>query len=581
MLKISWFGKKPFHLFLCAALAALLACIALLAAVPPVDRDALTHHLAVPKLYLQHGGIYEIPEVPFSYYPMNLDLLYLAALYIGNDILPKYIHFAFALLTSVLLYRYLRKNLDNAAYALLGCLLFLSLPVIVKLSVTVYVDLGLIYFSTAALLQIFRWAESGFRIRHLLAAGIFTGLCLGTKYNGMLIAFLLGLVVPILPLRVAKNGFDTESALPIKAKKRQTFWLLGNAALFCAIALAVYSPWMIRNYIWTGNPVYPMAGGIFHAGSPQVTEDRSSIGAMNPDPSSSENDTSGLNHFSVRTVVFGESLWEILIIPIRVFFQGEDDNPQYFDGRLSPYLLLFPLAALGLAKRSRRSTGQILEQRLMAGFAALYLILSFLLTDMRIRYVAPIIPPLVLLAVYGIRDLNVLFQESSCKLRRSGAIGAQFVLAVLLGMNGFYILDLFKRVEPFSYLAGKISRDDYILSRRPEYHVIRHANRHLPDDARILCLFTGNRIYYSDRAMVCDTELFRSAIRSSQAPGAVAEQFTRLRLSHLLIGEEVFHRWAESQFDENGHTLLQALFDRYFKGVYHSNGYYLFEIVKG
>ncbi|HBZ54809.1 MAG TPA: hypothetical protein DEO88_05340, partial [Syntrophobacteraceae bacterium] len=57
------------------ALAFVATAILLLAAVPPVDRDALTHHLAVPKLYLQQGGMVEIPWVPFSYYPMNLDLL--------------------------------------------------------------------------------------------------------------------------------------------------------------------------------------------------------------------------------------------------------------------------------------------------------------------------------------------------------------------------------------------------------------------------------------------------------------------------------------------------------------------------
>ena len=43
----------------------------------PISRDALTHHLYLPRLYLQHGGIYEIPDLVFSYYPMNLDLLYI------------------------------------------------------------------------------------------------------------------------------------------------------------------------------------------------------------------------------------------------------------------------------------------------------------------------------------------------------------------------------------------------------------------------------------------------------------------------------------------------------------------------
>ncbi len=69
-------------------LAVIVISIVILAYVPPVSRDALTHHLAIPKLYLKHGGIYEIPSVKFSYYPMNLDLLYMIPLYFGNDIIP-------------------------------------------------------------------------------------------------------------------------------------------------------------------------------------------------------------------------------------------------------------------------------------------------------------------------------------------------------------------------------------------------------------------------------------------------------------------------------------------------------------
>ena len=90
-----WFIKA----LLITLLAVLVVSIVILSCVPPVSKDALVHHLAVPKLYLKHGGMYEIPFMPFSYYPMNLDLIYLIPLYFGNDILPKFIHFSFALLT--------------------------------------------------------------------------------------------------------------------------------------------------------------------------------------------------------------------------------------------------------------------------------------------------------------------------------------------------------------------------------------------------------------------------------------------------------------------------------------------------
>src|SRR3990170_484136 len=74
---------------------------------PPTSRDELIHHLAIPKLYLEKGKIFEIPFMSFSYFPMNIDLLYLIPLSLGNDIIPKIIHLIFALLTAMIIYSYL------------------------------------------------------------------------------------------------------------------------------------------------------------------------------------------------------------------------------------------------------------------------------------------------------------------------------------------------------------------------------------------------------------------------------------------------------------------------------------------
>jgi len=196
--------SKYFKIILAGLLLTLIISIVVLSYVPPVSRDALTHHLAVPKLYLKHGGIYEVPELIFSYYPMNLDLLYFIPLYFGNDIIPKYIHFSFALLTAWLIFSYLKKRIDTC-YALFGVLLFLSLPVIIKLSFTVYVDLGLIFFSTASLIWLLKWIEKDFDIKYLIYSAIFCGLALGTKYNGLVLLFLLTLFVPFLYLRSIQN----------------------------------------------------------------------------------------------------------------------------------------------------------------------------------------------------------------------------------------------------------------------------------------------------------------------------------------------------------------------------------------
>lgn len=125
---------------------ALTVSLFILASVPPVSRDALVHHLAVPKLYLKYGKMAELPCMPYSYYPMNLDLIYLIGLKLGSDIYAKYIHCIFGLLTAGLIYRYLARKI-TPAYGMTGAFIFLSLPVVVKLCTIAYVDLGLIFFN--------------------------------------------------------------------------------------------------------------------------------------------------------------------------------------------------------------------------------------------------------------------------------------------------------------------------------------------------------------------------------------------------------------------------------------------------
>ena len=567
------------------ALAGLIAAVLVLASVPPVDRDALTHHLAVPKLYLTHGRIYEIPHVPFSYYPMNLDLLYLVPLSLGSDIAPKYIHYAFALLTAGLVFSYLRRRFEDRFYALLGGLMFLSLPVIVKLSVTVYVDLGLIFFSTASLLQLLRWVETHHQWKHLALAGLFAGLCLGTKPNGALSFFFLMLAVPF--LYRSKSG--AQSPLHLEAQRALLprgiiLKPLGWSVFFAGIAMLVYSPWMLRNYTWTGNPVYPMAISIFGPVTPAHDETRA-IGAKEmaeTENAESHSDGSEFGHFAIRKMVFNESLWEILAIPIRIFFQGRDDDPRLFDGRLNPYLLILPLIAVFPLKGRSRSLRLELEIRLIGLFAVLYLVFAFFLVDMRIRYIGPIIPPLTILAVVGMHDL-IGIVKARCSLRNQllalSAIGAVFIC--LLGLNLSYLVGQFGIVDPMSYLQGKLPRDEYIQKYRPEYAALSFANANLPEEARILALFNGNRIYYSDREMICDNESFRRAVSASQSPADLVWRLAQGGISHLLVRLDLFNQWADNQFQTSEKQLLKSFFREKLLRLYQGHGYALFAVTAG
>jgi len=275
-------GMWCIKVFILTLVVVLIFSIVILSCVPPVSKDALIHHLAVPKLYLKHGGMHEIPFMPFSYYPMNLNLLYLIPLYFGNDIVPKFIHFSFALLTAAFMFDYLKRRI-NAIYALLGIIFFLSIPIIVKLSITVYVDLGLIFFSTASLLLLLKWIEKGFSLKILLLSATFCGLKMGTKYNGLIVFFILTFFVPFLYSRY------------LQVDKPRFLAAAGYGILFLFVALLFFFPWMIRNYVWTSNPIFPLYDHWFN-------------------PNNAINNQI-ISLFPYRRLVYHETWWQIALLP--------------------------------------------------------------------------------------------------------------------------------------------------------------------------------------------------------------------------------------------------------------------------
>jgi len=445
-LKINSTTRPNIQWVLALLLITVIISIIILASVPPVSRDALTHHLAVPKLYLQHGGIYEIPSIEFSYYPMNLDLLYMIPLWFDNDILPKFIHFLFALLTAWLIYRYLKKRLDGS-WALFGALFFLSLPIIIKLSTTVYVDLGLVFFSTAAMLSLLKWIESQFRFKFLILSGVCCGLVLGTKYNGLVVLFILTLFIPLVFLRNIKNKLSVNHSAGKAALIIIQLKAVGYAAIFFTIALLVFSPWMIRNYVWKANPIYPLYDKVFNPPitvPPDAKPDNQTLkpAADAGSPQTSAAKSTRWSPFAVRKVLYGESWWEIALIPFRIFFQGQDDNPKYLDGRLNPFLFFLPF--LAFVHLNKNPAYLRTEKIIFILFTVLLIFYAFSMTVIRIRYVAPIIPPLVILAIFGLHQLAAMI-EKRCLLS-SGKLVTTFIVLVMGSMlcfNAAYLIKQF------------------------------------------------------------------------------------------------------------------------------------------
>jgi len=136
-----------------------------------------------------------ITLLPF-FLSIYINLLYLLCLSFGSDILPKFIHHFFGLATGFLIYKYLKDEEIGTNWALLGSLLFLSTPIVSRLSSEAYIDLGLTFFITLAVFAISRWRRCKYsQTRWLIISAVAAGLALGTDYSALISFVFLALIV--------------------------------------------------------------------------------------------------------------------------------------------------------------------------------------------------------------------------------------------------------------------------------------------------------------------------------------------------------------------------------------------------
>lgn len=550
-------------------LVVLVAAMVVMASVPPVSRDALTHHLAIPKLFVQHGLLAEFPDIPFSYYPMNLDLLYVLPLAAGHDIAAKYIHLLFGLLTAALVYRYLRMR-TNILWALCGALLWLSTPIVVRLSSEVYVDLGLAFFSTAAMYSILRWAESDGRRYGLIGAGVWCGLALGTKYNALIVLAILVLMLPFIHIHLktlADPDKEWQGDDPLRAPAVNTKALL-NVVLFVGVALVVFSPWMVRNAYLKGNPIYPMLNRVFNPESSSAGENWSRTATMVQDTS---------NTLTVRRLVFKESPGYIALIPLRIFIEGRDDNPRYFDGKLNPFLLAFlPFALVWRRYQKRRLA---FECRVWFAFAALFMLMAFFLAPIRIRYLLPILPAICVLAVVGMYAIDSRLKTiANPAARRMSAAALAAAIVLMFGYNAAYVVERYERVDPLTYLRGQVSRAEYISQRRPEYSLVQHVNATLAADACVLALFLGQRSYYFDREVIFNEGWLVKAVKEANDPEAIKQSLKAQGITHLVVRRDLFQQWLPITLTPDEINRLAMFWETQLEKLKDSRGFALYMI---
>jgi hypothetical protein len=179
------------------------------------------------------------------------------------------------------------------------------------------------------------------------------------------------------------------------------------------------------------------------------------------------------------------------------------------------------------------------------------------------------------LSAFGLHNLESFFAERGRLLL--GRIFLTLVVLVALSMNANYIFNLFRSVDPISYLSGQVSRDVYITYRRPEYPVLTYANQQLSGNQVILALFIGNRIYYSDRRMVSGETWFTQTIIQAVSIKDIQEEVIRKGYSHILANMDLVNQWLKT-FERPDQEKIAEFFKHHVNILKQNNPYALFEV---
>ncbi|MGB2987229.1 MAG: hypothetical protein WBE26_15270 [Phycisphaerae bacterium] len=228
--------------------------------------DVLEYHLQLPKEYVQAGRIEYAPHNVYANFPANVEMLYLLAMIVLDDVhdvgvVANMIHLIFAVLTVFAAWVAGREwspqagimcGVVTATAGWLGYLCGLA-----------YVENGMLFFGMTAMAILLRAMRTNVddqrgatasdsrraagHWRWIALAGVAVGFACGCKYTAIpLIAVPLTLATFLLPGR--------------SIQRRIT-----GALIFTAAATMTLAPWLIKNHVMTGNPVFPLVNTVFRA----------------------------------------------------------------------------------------------------------------------------------------------------------------------------------------------------------------------------------------------------------------------------------------------------------------------------
>lgn len=467
------------------ALLGLFLLLGLLGALAPAtDNDTLLYHLAAPQRYLDHHGLFYIPENLWTNVPLFTEMLYTLGLGLMNQALARLFVVTFYLLALAATALFCRRHFPRAN-PLAAALLVGSIPLLAILNCTNLNEFALIAYALGALFAFVNlWREG--EARWLILVGLLAGCASSVKYTGFVWLALL----PVGAWRVCSTGQTPRPWRPVVAA--------------AALALLLPGCWLVKNAVYTGNPVFPLAYSLFDGG--QWPAERAAAYFEH------------MREFGHRTRGLFGVIWPLV---------GTAWDHAAFGSRLigiGPlFLLALPLALLLRRDRPRLATGLI--------WLALVLYLVWALTVQSLRY---LLPTLTICSLIIVEAMGRLVDRPPSTPRSAAHL--VLILAAVCHLAWFATVQQ-REFAPQRGILGNRARQDYLAEHVLSYQIVRLANETLGPEGRAL-LIGEWRTFYLRVPFAADAgpnePIILRYLEGASTPQAVAQRLRADGFTHVL-----------------------------------------------
>ena len=490
-----WLAAGPF-----AALALLVALVppGLLWAEEGNGYDVLEYHLQMPREYLEAGRIEYAPHNVYANFPANAEMLYLLAMVVQGGPLAgvgvaKLINALLAFLAVGAAWLAGREH-SPAAGVCTG-LLAATAGWLTYLSGVAYVENAMLFFAMLSAAAIVRAGTVPCKtpLRWIILAGLLAGFSAGCKYTALV------LIVPPLALAVLVGYWSAH---------RQR---LAVFVVFILSAGAAFAPWALKNIAFTRNPVFPLAGEMFHAypegWSAELAEHFDRSHAPGADESS----------LGARVAV----LWSKVL--------AEEAQ------RFGPAVFLLAVAGL-VTNRNRRLDLQF-------GLVLLAQLGLWLgLTHLYARFAVVFLVPLVILGGRFVGDIKTPLRKVGLAVLLAGAV-----------WNLTFMIGLYRRhlYADAGHVPVEGVLDIFTRGQAPYCEHLGVINDELPEDRKVLLVGEARAFYFLrdvDYYVVFNRHPFVAVIESAAPPSEVREWLNANGYTHVYVGWSEIERLRRSRY---------------------------------